>query len=228
MEGRAGDWRRLVNHIVLVVFVFQVLVKIVAVAPRFSRYFGNGWDLFNLAVSFADPGCRSVCDDHGSRTIVAGVATGVHVVRTASNYCRADPLAAGTGPRGYATGTNFLHLCAGWLPSAPRARFGSLALIGYRAPDMVPCFAPGGLDRCDVSGDGTASDNVAVLCWLCDHGHVFGDQSFIAVVIKNLDEAKKQRLEPDVNQATNHSVDQQLSAARDVLERLARQLASMD
>jgi voltage-gated sodium channel len=45
-----GAWLLLGNHVVLGVFVLEVVIKLVAVAPRFRLYFGNGWNLFDFNV----------------------------------------------------------------------------------------------------------------------------------------------------------------------------------
>lgn len=39
-----------INHFVLAVFVLEAGIKITAVAPRFGRYFGDGWNLFDFTV----------------------------------------------------------------------------------------------------------------------------------------------------------------------------------
>lgn len=45
-----GDSLRWVNHLVLAVFVIEAVMKIIAVAPRLSLYFGSGWNLFDFSV----------------------------------------------------------------------------------------------------------------------------------------------------------------------------------
>lgn len=49
-EQRFGAWMELCNQLVLVVFVLEAAIKITAVAPRFSDYFGNGWNVFDFSV----------------------------------------------------------------------------------------------------------------------------------------------------------------------------------
>jgi voltage-gated sodium channel len=49
-EQRFGAWMELCNRLVLVVFVLEAIIKITAVAPRFGDYFGNGWNVFDFAV----------------------------------------------------------------------------------------------------------------------------------------------------------------------------------
>lgn len=45
-----GAWLHLGNNIVLAVFVVEAVLKITSVAPRFGRYFGNGWNLFDFSI----------------------------------------------------------------------------------------------------------------------------------------------------------------------------------
>ena len=45
-----GDYLLLVNNLVLAVFVIEAILKIIAVAPRFKLYFGDGWNLFDFSV----------------------------------------------------------------------------------------------------------------------------------------------------------------------------------
>jgi voltage-gated sodium channel len=45
-----GDWLHLGNDLILVVFILEAALKLIAVAPRFSLYFGNGWNLFDFSI----------------------------------------------------------------------------------------------------------------------------------------------------------------------------------
>ena len=38
------------NRFVLIIFVAEAILKITAVAPKFSRYFGDGWNLFDFTI----------------------------------------------------------------------------------------------------------------------------------------------------------------------------------
>ncbi len=49
-EQRFGGWMELCNRLILLVFVLEAIIKITAVAPRFGEYFGNGWNVFDFAV----------------------------------------------------------------------------------------------------------------------------------------------------------------------------------
>ncbi len=39
-----------INHLVLIIFAVEAILKITAAAPVFSRYFGEGWNLFDFCV----------------------------------------------------------------------------------------------------------------------------------------------------------------------------------
>ena len=45
-----GKWLLLGNNVILGVFIIEAVLKITAVAPRFRRYFGDGWNLFDFTV----------------------------------------------------------------------------------------------------------------------------------------------------------------------------------
>lgn len=39
-----------INHVILGLFTLEVLLKLVAVAPQFGRYFRDGWNLFDFSI----------------------------------------------------------------------------------------------------------------------------------------------------------------------------------
>ena len=43
-------WLHLGNDIILAIFIIEAALKLTAVAPRFSLYFGNGWNLFDFSI----------------------------------------------------------------------------------------------------------------------------------------------------------------------------------
>jgi voltage-gated sodium channel len=49
MAGFDG-WLYLANDLILAVFIVEAALKIIAVAPRLSLYFGNGWNLFDFSI----------------------------------------------------------------------------------------------------------------------------------------------------------------------------------
>src|SRR5688572_2644519 len=47
---RYDGWLTIGNDLILAIFVVEALLKIIAVAPRFGLYFGNGWNLFDFSI----------------------------------------------------------------------------------------------------------------------------------------------------------------------------------
>jgi voltage-gated sodium channel len=45
-----GNWLHLGNDIILAIFIVEAALKLTAVAPRFSLYFGDGWNLFDFTI----------------------------------------------------------------------------------------------------------------------------------------------------------------------------------
>ncbi len=45
-----GAWMLFGNHFVLAIFILEAALKIIAVAPRFKLYFGDGWNLFDFSI----------------------------------------------------------------------------------------------------------------------------------------------------------------------------------
>jgi voltage-gated sodium channel len=48
--ARYDRWLHLGNDVILGVFIIEAALKIIAVAPRFRLYFGNGWNLFDFSI----------------------------------------------------------------------------------------------------------------------------------------------------------------------------------
>jgi voltage-gated sodium channel len=45
-----GTWLELGNDVILGVFIIEAALKLTAVAPRFSLYFGSGWNVFDFSI----------------------------------------------------------------------------------------------------------------------------------------------------------------------------------
>lgn len=50
LSERFHPWFELAHQLILVVFIIEAAMKITAVAPKFSRYFGDGWNLFDFTI----------------------------------------------------------------------------------------------------------------------------------------------------------------------------------
>ena len=69
----------LAYDIALAVFVVEAAIKLTAVAPRFGRYFGNGWDLFDFVVLVL-----AFLPDTGDFALIARLARLLRVLRVAT------------------------------------------------------------------------------------------------------------------------------------------------
>ncbi len=73
---RFGPTIHLVYDVALAVFVVEAALKITAVAPRFGRYFGDGWNLFDFTILIL-----AFLPDAGSFALIARLARLLRVLR---------------------------------------------------------------------------------------------------------------------------------------------------
>ena len=50
IQAAFGGYLVLANKIVIAIFVVEAALKIIAVAPKFGRYFGDGWNVFDFTI----------------------------------------------------------------------------------------------------------------------------------------------------------------------------------
>ena len=74
-----GQWLTLASDIILIVFVIEAALKITAVAPKFSLYFGNGWNLFDFSIVVL-----SLIPSTGEYAMIARLARLLRVARLLS------------------------------------------------------------------------------------------------------------------------------------------------
>ncbi len=74
--GRFGSAISLAYDVALAVFVVEAAVKLTAVAPRFARYFGDGWNLFDFTVLVL-----AFIPDTGDFALIARLARLLRVLR---------------------------------------------------------------------------------------------------------------------------------------------------
>lgn len=79
LVARYGEVFLLINHVVLGVFVLEAAVKIIAVAPRFRLYFGDGWNLFDFTIVVL-----SLIPTTGEYAMIARLARLLRVMRLIS------------------------------------------------------------------------------------------------------------------------------------------------
>ena len=66
-------------HVALAIFVFEAAVKLTAVAPRFERYFKDGWNLFDFVILVL-----ALMPDAGEFALIARMARLLRVLRVAT------------------------------------------------------------------------------------------------------------------------------------------------
>ncbi len=76
LGARFGPLIGWVYHAVLVVFVLEAAIKLTAVAPRFERYFRDGWNLFDFTVLVL-----ALIPDTGEFALIARLARLLRVLR---------------------------------------------------------------------------------------------------------------------------------------------------
>ncbi len=74
-----GEWLEFTSDIILLVFIVEAVMKITAVAPRFSRYFGSAWNLFDFTVVLL-----SLVPSTGEFAMIARLARLLRVMRLIS------------------------------------------------------------------------------------------------------------------------------------------------
>lgn len=71
-----GDQLHIANLLIIGLFIVEAALKIFAVAPRFGRYFGNGWNLFDFTIVIA-----SLIPAAGELALVARLVRVLRVLR---------------------------------------------------------------------------------------------------------------------------------------------------
>ena len=79
LERRYGDWFEMGNNIALGIFIAEALLKMFALAPRFHRYFRDGWNIFDFLVIVA-----SLIPVTGEYAMITRLARLLRVVRLVS------------------------------------------------------------------------------------------------------------------------------------------------
>jgi len=74
-----GTWMELASDFILLVFILEAALKITAVAPKFSRYFGSGWNVFDFSIVVL-----SLLPSTGEFAMIARLARLLRVMRLIS------------------------------------------------------------------------------------------------------------------------------------------------
>jgi voltage-gated sodium channel len=74
-----GDWFDIFHNIILAIFILEAAVKITAVAPNVGKYFGDGWNLFDFSIILL-----SLIPATGELALIARLARLMRVLRLIS------------------------------------------------------------------------------------------------------------------------------------------------
>lgn len=74
-----GTWFEVAHQIILAIFILEAALKIIAVAPRIGRYFGDGWNLFDFSIILL-----SLIPATGDLALIARLARLMRVLRLIS------------------------------------------------------------------------------------------------------------------------------------------------
>lgn len=229
LVSRYGGIMTLFNHFVLAVFVAEAVIKITAVAPGFHRYFGDGWNLFDFTIVVL-----SLIPSTGDFAMIARLARLLRVMRLISALPELR-LIVSTLVRSIPGFANVLLLL-----SIVFYMYGVAGYHLFHVHDPLHWHNLGTsvltMFRVLTLEDWT--DVMYTAMELNPHTWIFFVSFvvvatfivinlFIAVVINNLEEAKKERLTP-VGDATLGSVRREMEATQQSLARLANELEKLE
>ena len=224
-----GDWLELGNHIILGVFIAEAALKITAVAPRFRRYFGDGWNLFDFSVVVL-----SLIPATGETALVARLIRVLRVLRLVSAMPQLRLIVA-TLVRSIPSMGHVLMLLA--------IIFYIYAITGFHLFHQHDAEHWGSLGAALL----TLFQIVTLEGWVevMEQAIQFRPWSwlyfvsfvligtfvvlnlFIAVVVNNLEASKAAELEALAQPVTHDEVLKELERTRDALQALQRKLAAL-
>jgi len=229
LTARHGDIMVWINHLVLAVFVLEAMIKITAVAPRFRLYFGDGWNLFDFTIVVL-----SLLPGTGEFAMIARLARLLRVMRLISALPELR-LIVSTLVRSVPGFANVILLLS--------IIFYMYAVAGYH---LLHAHDPEhwrnlGISLLTLFRVLTLEDWTDVMyaamgydpyMWIFFVSFVVVAtfvviNLFIAVVINNLEEAKKERVATE-DTRTADTIRRELDNTRESLERLSEALYRLD
>jgi voltage-gated sodium channel len=223
-----GRWLELGNDVILSVFIIEAALKITAVAPRFRRYFGDGWNLFDFSVVVL-----SLIPATGEFALVARLIRVLRVLRLVSAMPQLRLIVA-TLVRSIPSMGHVLMLLA--------IIFYIYAITGFHLFHEHDAGHWGSLGAAlltlfqIVTLEGWVEVMETVLesqpwSWIYFVSFVLIGtfvvlNLFIAVVVNNLEASKAAELEALAQPVTHDDVLEELARTRDALQALQRKLAS--
>ena len=224
------DVFELANQVFLGIFVLEVIVKLVAVHPRPSRYFRDGWNLFDFTIV-----AISLLPATGELATLARLARLLRVLRLVSALPELR-LIVTTLVRSVPSMFNVICLMS--------IIFYIYAVAGYHLfHEIDPThWSTLGISLITLFRIVTLEDWTDVMYAAMDHhwwawayfvsfvvvGTFVVINLFIAVVLNNLDEAKAERLAAMTDTPSREELLRELRATRESLARLERRLAGDD
>ncbi len=228
--ARWGYLLHLGNWVVVGAFVIEASLKIYSVAPRWSRYFGDGWNVFDFSVVVA-----SLIPASGGLATVARLARLLRVLRLVSTLPQLRLIIA-TLMRSIPSMGHVIMLMA--------IIFYIYAVLGYNffhnhdpqhwgnlPLSLLTLFRIVTLeDWTDVMYTAMEFHPAAWLYFVSFVilGTFIVINLFIAVVLNNLDEAKAERLREIETPPNRDEILRELRTTQRALQRLERQLARLD
>jgi voltage-gated sodium channel len=224
-----GDWLHFGNNVILGIFIIEVILKLAAVAPRFSRYFGNGWNLFDFTVVVL-----SLIPATGEFALVARLVRVLRVLRLVSTVPQLRLIVA-TLVRSipsmghvillmsivfYIYAVTGFHLFHEHDPE----HWGTLGAALLTLFQMVTL--EGWVDIMDTAMEAYPGSWIYFVSFVLIGTFVMLNL-FIAVVINNLDASKAAELEELRDPVTHEEVLQELKRTRDALSDLQRRLETL-
>ena len=223
-----GGWLHLGNDIILAIFIIEAALKLTAVAPRLSLYFGNGWNLFDFTIVVL-----SLLPATEEFALVARLIRVLRVLRLVSAVPQLRLIVA-TLVRSIPSMGHVIMLMS--------IIFYIYAVTGFHLfhehdPEHWGTL---GASLLTLFGIVTLEGWVQVMetalelhrwSWVYFVSFVLIGtfvmlNLFIAVVINNLDASKSEELEQLANPATHDEVLQELKRTRDALDQLQSRLES--
>lgn len=220
-------WFELGHQLILLLFIVEAALKITAVAPRFNRYFGDGWNLFDFSIIVL-----SLLPATGELAMIARMARLLRVARLISTVPEMR-LIVSTLIRSIPSMGHVLMLMS--------ILFYIYGIAGYHffhehdpthwrnlGISLITLFRVVTLeDWTDVM---YKAMELSPYAWIYFISFVIGGtfviiNLFIAVVLNNLDKAKAERLADLQAPPNRETLLAELRQTQSALERLQRQLS---
>ncbi|MGZ8211461.1 MAG: ion transporter [Burkholderiales bacterium] len=227
--ARYDGWLHLGNDIILGVFIIEAALKIVAVAPRFRLYFGNGWNLFDFSIVVL-----SLIPATGEFALVARLIRVFRVLRLVSAVPQLR-LVVATLVRSIPSMGHvillmslvfYIYAVCGFhfFADVDPEHWGNLGAALLTLFQLVTL--EGWVDVMEAAMEASPFAWIFFVSFVM-LGTFVVLNLFIAVVINNLEQSKIEQLEELEKPVTHHDVLKELQRTRDALQDLQRKIAQL-